>query len=286
MGYRELRLWGSERDLLLDKEMFSTRLKNFLYNRKELNSFKMSEKNMRKFVKDWNKFKPVWVEAYVQSMSEFAKFIQRNNFKMYSPKGILTSAGTLYPEIKQKIEEVFKTKVFNRYGSREVGDMACDDNTNQGLKLSFWNNYLEVLENNKIYITNLNNYSMPFIRYEIGDIGIRGENWSYLEKVEGREISIFTTKEGKIIPAEYFIHFIGVIYNQGYIKKFQVIQKNYNKILIKVVLERKTLFEENRNRIEKSIKKVMGQSCKIDWEFVKNINCLKNGKYLYTINEI
>ena len=38
-------------------------------------------------------------------------------------------------------------------------------------------------------------------------------------------MEMFKTKKGKLIPAEFFIHFIGVVYNDGGIKKFQVIQK-------------------------------------------------------------
>jgi len=285
IGNKELRLWGSERDIIFGKEKISIRIRNFLYNRTEFNSFNMSLKNMRNFVVKWNKFKPTWVEAYVQPMHEFALFVEKNNLKIYSPNGILTSAGTLYPEMKKKIEKIFNCPVYNRYGSREVGDIACSDNTNLGLKLSFWNNFLQILDN-KIYITNLNNYIMPFIKYEIGDIGVKNENWNYLEKIEGRETTVFKNKDGKIIPAEFFIHFIGVVYNKGFISKFQVIQENYNNFEIKVVVINKIDFEKERKNIENSIINVMEKKCKIKWTFVDNIPNLDNGKYLYTISKL
>lgn len=125
IGEKELRFWGSERDLLEGKEKLSVRLRNWLYNRKEFNTFKMSEKEMIRYVKKWNEYNLSWVECYVQSIYEFAKFIEKNNLKINSPKnGILTSAGTLYPEMKETIERVFRCKVYNRYGSREVGEMV------------------------------------------------------------------------------------------------------------------------------------------------------------------
>jgi phenylacetate-CoA ligase len=290
VGDKELRLWGSERDLLKGKEKLSTKLKLFLYNRKELNSFRMSKDDMKRFVKIWNNYKPRWIEAYVQSIYEFAKFIKKNNINIESPKnGILTSAGTLYPDMKKTIQDVFKCPVFNRYGSREVGDMACGTNK---LYLSVWNHYLEILDKNlqpckrgKIYVTTLNNYSMPLIRYDIGDIGVQGK-WNWIEKVEGREMSVFKTKEGKVIPAEFFIHFVGVVYNNGSIDKFQVIQKDYDSILIKIVVKDLEQFKSDKQKIESAIKLEMGKECKIKWEFVKEIEPLKSGKFLYTISEV
>ena len=120
-----MRLWGSERDLLANREKTQVNLKNWLYNRKEFNVFKMSQSRLSKLSHDWNKYKPKWVESYVQPMYEFALYIEKNNIRMHSPRGILTSAGTLFPHYRKKIEEVFNCLVFNRYGSREVGDMAC-----------------------------------------------------------------------------------------------------------------------------------------------------------------
>jgi len=283
VGEKELRLWGSERDLLQGKESFRVRLRNWLYHRKEFNSFKMSENEMKGYAKEWNKFRPSWIECYAQSVYGFAQFIKTNNLSIHPPKkGILTSAGTLYPEMKKLIEEVFHCNVYNRYGSREVGDMACGKDK---LRLSVWNHHLEVI-NNRIYVTTLNNFSMPFIRYGIGDIGKMSKDRLWLEKIQGREMNMFKTKEGKLIPAEFFIHFVGVVYNKGFISKFQVIQKDYDLIEIKVVIKNKEEFNAYKKNIEKSIKQVMGKNCRIKWSFVKEIKTNKSGKYLYTISKV
>jgi len=292
VGDKELRLWGSERDLLEGKEKFSIRARNWLYNRKELNSFKMSEKEMNDFVKSWNEFKPQWVEAYAQSIYEFAKFIKQNNLKIYSPKGVLTSAGTLYPDMKQTIQEVFKCPVYNRYGSREVGGIALSKANKDSLDIAFWNNHVEVIPKKKtetigkIYVTTLNNFSMPLIRYDIGDMAEKGETNLELKMVVGRETESFITKKGKIVPGEFFIHFIGVVHNKGIISKFQVIQDSYDSIIIKAVINNKKEFEKYRSQIESSIDKAMEQKTKINWKFVDDIPALKNGKYLYTERRI
>jgi len=304
IGDKEIRLWGSERDILEGQEKFSIRIRNWLYNRTEFNAFRMSEKNMFSFVERWNKIKPTWIEAYAQPMYEFARFIKEKKLEIYTPKGILTSTGTLYEEMRSKIEDVFNCRVFNRYGSRECGNMAFSCDKSNLFHINSWNHYIEILNNNleyskpgeygKMYITNLNNYSMPLIRYDIGDIAEPDtikecdckRSIPILGKIEGREMSLFKTTSGSIVPGEFFIHFVGVVYNKGYISKFQVIQKKINFITIKVIVTNKVLFEKSRKTIEQSIKKVMGNTCEIKWEFVDEIKPLKSGKFLYTYSEI
>ena len=304
VGNKELRLWGSERDLLEGKERFSIILRNWLYNRMELNAFNMTEGDMAVFVDKINRAKPTWLEAYVQPITEFARFIKKNNLKIHAPKGLLTSAGTLYPEMRQLIEEVFGCRTFNRYGSREVGGIACSCGMQEGLHVSVWNTHLEILDDTlapakpgqmgKIYVTTLNNYSMPLIRYDIGDMAMAGPNQKcscgrgtpVIQKVIGRHMEVFKTKEGKIVPAEFFIHFVGVVYNEGYVEKFQVVQKDYDDIVIRVVVRNQLKFDESRADLVSSIKKVMGQDCKIGFEIVDEIQPAGDGKYLYTISEV
>jgi phenylacetate-CoA ligase len=206
IGSREIRLWGSERDILKGKENLKVRLQNFLYNRIDLNSFKIEKKDFHKFLTIWNRFKPTWVEAYVQSIFEFSKYIKKNKIKIHSPKGILTTAGTLYSNIKSEIETIFNCPVFNRYGSREVGDIGCSNHSNE-LVLNPWNHYIEILDKNynhvnpgekgKIYVTTLNNYSMPLIRYDIGDFAVKSEKKFQIKSIQGREVNFFRTKNNE-----------------------------------------------------------------------------------------
>ncbi len=304
VGDRELRLWGSEQDLMKGKDNLPLRIRNKIYGRKELNSFRMSVEDMENYVEIWNRYKPKWVEAYAQAIYEFALYIKNHSYKMYIPKGIVTSAGTLYPFMRETVEEVFGCKVFNRYGSREVGGIACNCEEVENLHLSVWNHYVEVLDDfmhpvkegqiGKIYVTTLNNYYMPLIRYEIGDIA-SGIEWNQackkhpmplLKGLEGREMSVVYTRDGKIIPGEFFIHFIGVVYNTGFIEKFQVIQHDYETIEIKVQLLDEKEFEKMRKKIENAIKIEMSDAVKIVWTKTDYIPNLRSGKYLYVFSEL
>ena len=301
---KHITLWGSERDIIKGKFEIKKHLMTFLQRKSTLNSFRMTKENMLKYVQFINKKKPKIIESYAQSIYSLANFIKNNNLRVFSPIGIVTSAGTLYPFMKEVIEDVFKCPVINRYGSREAGDIACSCTKNQGLHVNIINNYVEILDDNlnpvkpgetgKIYVTKLTNFSMPLIRYQIGDIGVRAENVTcscgrglpLIKFIEGREMSVFKTENGTVIPAEFFIHFIGVVYNVGIISKFQVIQNDFNEIKIKYILEKHDGFDQYKDQISHSIRKVMGDNVKIIWEEVDNIPSLPSGKYLYTISKI
>ena len=107
-----------------------------------------------------------------------------------------------------------------------------------------------------------------------------------LKKVVGRHIEDFKTKDGKTIPGEFFIHFIGVVHNNGCVKKFQAIQKDYGHLIIKIVISDNNLLEKFKADVTNSTRKVMGQDCRVDFEQVDEIAPASTGKYLCTICEI
>jgi phenylacetate-CoA ligase len=254
----------------------------------------MSQENMFKFVDIINKEQPKLIVAYAQAMYELAKFIEENNLKIKNIGAIITSAGTLYPFMREIIEKNFNTKVYNRYGSREVGNIACEEPNIEGLVITD-DVFIEIVDKNgnlcqdgvegEIIVTSLVNYAMPLIRYKIGDRGILNTtkyDFPILEKISGRNVNMFKKEDGTLIDGEYFTH---LLYHVECIKKFQIIQNNYNYIVIKIV---KNSIEDKNDitSIENGILKAMGNNCKVDFEFVKNIEPLKSGKYVYTISEI
>jgi len=133
---------------------------------------------------------------------------------------------------------------------------------------------------------------MPLIRYDIGDMAVVGPKkcrcgnmLPTLRKITGRVMEHFITKSGAIIPGEFFVHLIGVVYNRGLVKKFQVIQMDYDKIKI-LVVPNGEISGSFKNEINDKIRVVMGSETKIIWEIVDEIPKTPSGKYLYTISYV
>ncbi|OQB43901.1 MAG: Phenylacetate-coenzyme A ligase [Parcubacteria group bacterium ADurb.Bin159] len=288
---KKILLWGSERDLFEGSIGFRAKISNWLNNRITLNSFKMTEKDIKSYIDIINSSKPKLIRGYAGSLYELCKYAERKNLKIYTPKILISAAETLRDEMREKIEKIFKTKLYDFYGSREVGAMAGECKNNF-MHIFMFNNYMEILDMNnqpaeegKIIITNLHNYSMPLIRYEIGDTAIGDPKQCQcknilptLKKITGRITDHFVLKDETLIYGEYFTH---LFYLKEWVKTFQVIQEDYEKIKILMVLEKKINTNDKKD-IENKIRLVMGQNCQINWEFVKDIPKTPQGKHLYT----
>jgi phenylacetate-CoA ligase len=287
-------LWGSERDLFEGSIGLKAKICDWLTNTVPLNSFRMTEEDMEHYIKTINSFKPDLIRGYAGSLYELCKYAERKNLKIYTPKNLVSDAETLREEMRDEIEGIFGTKLYDYYGSRETNNLAGECKEGLMHVLAF-NNYVEILNNHnqpvkegeegKVIVTNLHNYSMPFIRYEIGDMAVLGPEkckcgniLPTLEKVTGRITDHFVKENRTIVHGEYFTH---LFYLKDWVKAFQVVQEDYKRIKILVVPEGE-INESEKKDIEDKIKLVMGQDCKIIWDFVEEILRTKSGKYLYT----
>ncbi len=299
INVKKILLWGSPRDLFKGDMGVKAKICTWLNNTVFLNSFRMTEADMGKYLKTINFYKPDLIRGYAGSLFELCRFVETKNVKIYTPKMVVSSAETLTSEMREKIESIFGTKLYDFYGSRETASLAGECRC--GLMHIFeFNNYIEILDEDnqtvkegqegKIIVTNFHNYSMPFIRYEIGDMAVLGPNkckcgniLPTLERINGRIEEQFIRKDGSIVIGYYFVHLMGVVLNKGFIKKFQVIQEDYDKIRI-LVIPNKTLPDVEKKDIENRIRLQMGLDCKIIWDFVDDIPKTRSGKYLYTIS--
>ena len=294
LAVKKIMLWGSERDIFKGTIELKAKVMNWLTNTKLLNSFRMSEKDMERYVKIMNSYKPDLIRAYAGSLYEICKFIEKKGMTIHRPKVIVSAAEKLRKEMREKIESVFGTKVYDFYGSREVDAIAGECNAGL-LHIFMFNNYVEILgehnnlvrggEMGKVIVTTLHNFSMPLIRFAIGDTAILGPEkckcgipLPTLKDVSGRITDHFIREDKTIIHGEYFTH---LFYLKDWIRAFQVIQEDYKKIRIFVVLHGEIKDTEKRE-IESKIKLVMGKDCNIVWDLVEEIPTTQSGKHIYT----
>jgi phenylacetate-CoA ligase len=303
IGEPMVKLWGSLSDVLRGGQGFKGYLRQQLYGVTILSTSRMAEEDMYKYLQRINKIKPYLIFAYTNSIDEFAHFIRKHHLSIYSPQAIMTSAGVLYPEVCARIERVFQAPVFNRYGSREVGDIACNCEKSEGLHLIPDIHYLEIVddegkevklgESGNIIVTLLTNYTMPLIRYKIGDRGILsdkdckcGHGLPLLEKVVGRITGNFKNKLGDYISGGLFFSLFYFIEN---IKQFQVIQETIDYISINLVVIDKTKLKDmdkDFKEINQIIWKAMGNETKIKYNIVDEIKPSPSGKYMYAFSRL
>ncbi|MBU6398928.1 MAG: phenylacetate--CoA ligase family protein [Verrucomicrobia bacterium] len=302
VGEPLVRLWGSERDFGGGTASRKARFFNWLTNTTWLNAFHMSPERMRIFVQILDRSRPRLIVAYAQAAYELARWVEREKLPVASQRAVVTSAGTLHPFMREKIAQVFGCAVYNLYGSREVSDIACELPGFRGLWVAPWGNFVEIVDDagqpvpagteGNILVTCLTNYAMPLLRYRIGDRGAllapeegRGDAAATqtLERVSGRTVDVFRTRDQTLVDGEYFTH---LLYFRPWVWKFQVIQKSPAHIVFRVVRFNGEPAKSELEDITLRTRRVMGEDCRVDFEFAADLPPLPSGKYRYTISEI
>ena len=297
-GDPEIKFWGSDRDIIQGSLGTKENIINYIYNRKFFNSYNISSSELDKLISLNNKFKPAAYWAYMEAAIELAKYLSKTGKTFTPPKFIVSTIAPLTESNKNIIEHGMKCRVYNQYGSREVGAIACQDR-NQDCLYSFpWTHYIEIVDDNnkplppgqpgKILITTLQNYSMPLIRYEIGDVGIEANTNEKqrpgfaFKEVIGRTLGYFKKADGSLKHSHFLVQ---ALFNYNWIKKFQIIQTQFDCITIKIVKDKpeNQQPQDDIQKITKLIADFMDNNCKVNIDFVDQIPVSQSGKHIYTI---
>jgi len=299
-GEKLVKLWGSERDFLEGTRGFQGFKQKYLENVHLLNTFRMTDDDMFRYIDYINREKPRVVEAYVQSIFELSQFAKRRSLDVFSPAGVICSAGTLYPHMKRTIREVFKCPVFNRYGSREVGGVAHSCEADAGLHVNVFSQVVEILddelqpskpgETGEIYVTNLDNRVMPLIRFKIGDVAVPselrecpcGRGLPLIQNVVGRSGCMIRTPRGTMDSTALTTSF----YFFESIRRYQFVQKSLDHIEVNIVAYDRGLWEKERESLLEKLSRLLGPSVRIDLNLVEDIEPSPSGKHLYFVSEL
>ena len=293
-GGPQLIIWGSSVDSGADGH-WKHRIGTFWRNQYWLNGFRLTDATMLAMFEQMNQSLPQTILAYPSSLYQFAIFLSGNGLiPQWHLKGIIASAEMLHPHYRTLAEDVFRTKVYNRYGGREVGLIAMEC-TEGRMHINCHDLYLEIdspdpyTEPGEILITHLNNYAMPFIRYRIGDIGMLsdemcpcGSELPILAELLGRTTATFRTKTGTLIHGGYFTQ---QFYNLVGISQFQLIQETFERCVLKLVING-AWREEVRHHLVQKIQEVLGADVGVTVEFVEDIPLPASGKREYTISKV
>ena len=204
----------------------------------------------------------------------------------------------LYPHYRKSIEKQFKGKIFDGYGGESTPiSFECEEH--DGYHLCEEDVYVEFLKENqpvasgemgKIVVTNLNNQVMPFIRYDIGDIGTPSEDscpcgrgLSLMKSIEGRDTDLIITPGGNIVV----VHFFTILfeYIEG-VDQFQVIQEKLDVISVKIV-KNSRFADKDLAFIIQQIKLKVGENVRVHVDFVDSIPGYGNaGKRRFVISKV
>ena len=248
----QARFYGIPMDFIGNKK---ERFKDFLSHRYRFSIFDLSDAILEKMLKKFQCKKFDYINGYTSSIVLFAKFLQKKNIILTTIcptlKVCMVTSEMLFEDDKMLLEKQFGVPIVNEYGASEL-DLIAFQNMEGEWQVNSETLFVEILDDfnkpvlngasGRIVITSLYNKAHPFIRYDIGDIGILDEKSTLqkpiLKKLIGRTNDVAILPSGKIAPGLTFYYVTkSIIEDDGNVKEFVIKQTKIDTFEIEYVSE-------------------------------------------------
>ena len=245
-------------------------------------------------------FAPVLIRAFPNPLSILAKYVKETGGPPIRPRGIITVGEPLLDSQRTLFEEVFGCPVFNCYVSRECGNMAAECELHHGLHINAESLMIEFVrdgrpvppgEPGQILITDLENYGMPFIRYQIEDLGSPmpalcpcGRALPLMAMQAGR-VSDFVVSplDGSFVSGAALCHHLIALGPE--VGRVQLVQESIDELTIRLVPGRAEITGE-LDHFRQVIQQVFQGQMHVRFDLVDTIDREKSGKYRFCISKV
>jgi phenylacetate-CoA ligase len=289
---KQARFYGIPLDT---KGYYQERFKDFLSRRFRFSVFDLSDEAFEAYLKKFQSTKFDYLNGYTSSIVQFAKFLKRKNLILNKTcptlKACIVTSEMLFDDDKLLMEKYIGVPVINEYGASEL-DIIAFQNPENEWQINSETLFVEILdqdnrilplgEEGRIVITSLYNKAHPFIRYDIGDIGILSEKSTakntILKRLIGRTNDIATLASGKQAAGLTFYYITkSIIEDDGHVKEFiiQQLQKDTFKI---IYVSSEDLSKEKKDLIIKEMQRYLEPNLTILFEQQDTLKRSKSGK--------
>jgi len=293
-------IWGSPIELNRSRSRLHRLRERFLRNMVLISAYDLQPTKMAELVSMVNSYKPAYFYGYASALHVFASLMEKQHLSFTCRfRGVVSTAETLSDQQRKAIEHAFGAPVINEYGAKDAGIIAyeCPDGN---MHVTEENLVLEVLDvktdtrvkdgqSGLATVTELTNYSMPRIRYQLGDmvalsdekICSCGRKLEILETVEGREDDIFVSRTGRLIHGIYWAH---IVRNMNGIQQFQLIQHDLDNVTLRVMPNPSSFDSKEVDTLVEDLHEALGQ-VNVKTEYCDAIQPSASGKTRYSIRE-
>ena len=232
---------------------------------------------------DWH---PTVIQGFGSCLGLLASRMKDSQVAKISPRMIFTDSELLHPALRRHIEEAFESPVIDVYGTMETENIAYECSEHTGYHIAVDSVVLEIVKDGKpadpgeagqIVCTVLDNYTMPFIRYNLHDIGSLsealcpcGRSFPLMNILEGRSDDFAVYENGERKSPRTFLGFFDAL--AGAIQEFQIIQEEVNAFKVYVVSKR-----HSPNDIESTMRAILQREFPLARVDVKRVDKIKRG---------
>jgi len=241
--------------------------------------------------------KPDVIETQPSTLKLISEFVRENNITGIFPKSIFTRAELLSREDRKQIETVFGTKLTDLYGIIEFGIVAWECEKHQGYHINSDVVLVETIKDNQqvyeeegeMVCTDLINYTMPFIRYRLGDIAVLnkekcscGRSFPLIRLIQGRSDDFITLPSGRIVSPRLLSVSLKKI--DG-ISQYKLIQESINTFDVQIV-KGQDFKETTIEEVKRVLTEILGRKTRINVNIVDEILKEKSGKVRPIVSKV
>lgn len=200
---------------------------------------------------DWLKrVRPRYLASYSSMVVPLAERAREREVEIRLDH-VVTRGGVVSQEARELCTQVFGATLVDQYGADEIGQIACECPSCGAYHVSAECVLVEILddagspvrsgETGKVVLTNLYNYAMPLIRYEIGDYAtLAAENHECkirlpaISRIIGRYRNTFILSDGRVLFPN--VSMSGFRKYLGY-SQIQIVQTDYEELEVRYVAD-------------------------------------------------
>ena len=269
-------------------------IKNYAGKQIHFSTYHLNKTNIISYYNALSESKIEFLFGYPSSIGLLAKLFNEYLSKSIPLKGVFLGSEPIYTWQRESIKKAFHCNIYDYYGQTENIIMAPGCGYSENLHICLEAGILELnkIDNEKYNLigTTILNKSMPLIRYELNDITGGyviedckcGRKHNQIKPIETKAEDFIITPTGNYISASILTFPFKT--PEGILQS-QIIQKEKNLIIVKVVTDEK-FTQIEKNKLQFSLKQCVGAEMIIEFEYTDNIPRTLNGKYRFVINEL
>jgi len=244
-----------------------------------LNSLELSPARVGHYVDAIRRYRPLYLKGTPSALSYFTFFLQENGISDLSFRAVFSTGEMLLPRQRVQIEAALHTKVYDSYGHMER-TVAVSECPQGGYHIVPEYGILELVEHTpgdggtrlaRIVGTSLHNWSMPLLRYEVGDVAelldsdepcLCGRAAPRIRRIVGRLNDVVVTPEGRVVTAL----FVALDDTPG-ILMGQFVQETRDRLRIRVV--KGTGFTQaTEENLRHRVQQFLGPVIRLEFEYL------------------
>lgn len=260
--------------------------------------YHLNDQNAERIVERVSEFSPDLILGYPSAQAELARLIQSRGGGTSTRAVAVTTSEALLPSWRQLILNHLARAVYDQYGSQEGSHLALEC-AEGAMHVHPLVGILEILDDQgtpvrvgqagRVVVTGLIRRSMPLIRYDLGDVAVRGGEcscglqWPTILAVDGRVEDQIRTRDGGrvgMIAARLFRAVEGI--SEG-----QLVQKELTEFEVRIVpsLPGRKLSADEEEALMAILRRRLGPGLSVEFTYHTELPRSANGKFRAVVVE-